>query len=109
MDWSYRLLTPDEQAGLRALTVFPGDFDLAAAAAVVPPSGGSDEDLIFRLIDKSLVVVRRRAGEVRYRLLETVRSFAAGSSLTTVRATRPVDGIASTTVVWRPDGASHGS
>lgn len=79
MDWSYSLLSAAEQAGLQALTVFPADFDAAAAAAVVGPVGGdtSAEDLVFRLVDKSLVVVRRRAGETRYELLETVRAYGA--------------------------------
>lgn len=79
MDWSYSLLSESEQAGLQALTVFPADFGAAAAAAVVGPVHGdaSGEDLVFRLIDKSLVVVRRRAGEARYELLETVRVYGA--------------------------------
>lgn len=79
MDWSYQLLSAAEQAALRALTVFPADFDEVAAAAVAGrvAAGRSAEDVVFRLVDKSLVVVRRRAGETRYELLETVRLYAA--------------------------------
>ncbi|MDN5858983.1 MAG: winged helix-turn-helix domain-containing protein [Pseudonocardia sp.] len=71
MDWSYQLLTADEQAALRSLTVFPATFDLDAAEAVV----GGGVDLVLRLVDKSMVVARRRRGEVRYGLLETVRAY----------------------------------
>jgi predicted ATPase/DNA-binding SARP family transcriptional activator len=74
MDWSYQLLAPDEQAALRALAVFPASFDLAAADAVIDTSGSPD--LLFRLVDKSVVVARRRDDEIRYELLETVRSYA---------------------------------
>lgn len=79
MDWSYSLLSRSEQDGLQALTVFPADFDATAAAAVVGPVSGDigAEEVTFRLIDKSLVVVRRRAGETRYELLETVRVYGA--------------------------------
>ena len=60
------------------LAIFPGSFDLAAADAVVG-SGASVLDVLERLIDKSLVVVDRptagEAGDVRYRLLETIRAY----------------------------------
>ena len=83
MDWSYRLLAPEEQAALHALTVFPADFDLDAAAAVV---GADGDDLVFRLVDKSLVTTRAGADEMRYSLLETVRAFAAESTHPSERA-----------------------
>ena len=83
MDWSYRLLAPEEQAALHALTVFPADFDLDAAAAVV---GADGDDLVFRLVDKSLVTTRAGADEMRYILLETVRAFAAESTHPSERA-----------------------
>ena len=70
LDWSYELLTADEQALLRVLAVFPGGFDLAAVEHVVGtdvlgPLGG--------LVEQSLVV----ADGGRYRLLEPVRQYAA--------------------------------
>lgn len=74
IDWSYQLLTPAEQAALRALTVFPAGFDLDAAEAVIGPTGAPD--VILRLVDKSVVTARHRRGEVRYELLESIRSFA---------------------------------
>jgi len=34
-------------------------------------------DLLSRLVDKSLVIAEHRSGEARYRMLETVRQYAA--------------------------------
>jgi len=84
MDWSYDLLPADEQAALRRLAVFPGSFDLDAAEAVVhgsevlTPPGAEILDLLSRLVDKSLVGVESQGVETRFRLLETVREYAAG-------------------------------
>jgi predicted ATPase/transcriptional regulator with XRE-family HTH domain len=75
--WSYALLSPQEQALYRCLSVFVGGFTLLAAEAVAPPEG----DLpifegIAALIEQSLV--RQAPGserEPRYVLLELVREF----------------------------------
>jgi predicted ATPase/DNA-binding SARP family transcriptional activator len=78
MDWSYELLSDDERTFLDRLSVFSGGFTLAAAAAVC--LDGLDTpafDLVGRLVDASLVVPEERDGETRYRLLETVRQYAA--------------------------------
>ncbi len=75
IEWSYRLLDPDEHRGLRNLGAFVSSFDAAAAEAVAYVS----IDVLARLVDKSLVtVVEMRAQGTRYRLLETVREFASG-------------------------------
>ncbi len=80
ISWSYSLLTPAEQALLRRLSVFAGPFDLRAAEAV----GGFGEidagdvaSVLGSLVDKSLVVADTDAETARYRLLETIRLFAA--------------------------------
>jgi predicted ATPase/DNA-binding SARP family transcriptional activator len=72
IDWSYRLLSPEEQVLFRRLAVFGAGFSLAAAEAIC----GHDVDVLTQLaalVDKSLVL----AEEARYRLLDTVRQFAA--------------------------------
>jgi len=84
MDWSFDLLEADEQITLRRLAVFPGSFDLDAAEAVVQgsedlaPPAGDVLNLLSRLVDKSLVTVESQDVEARFRLLETVREYAAG-------------------------------
>jgi predicted ATPase len=78
--WSYSLLTGAEQVLLGRLSVFAGGFGLAAAEAVCG-SGRLDvldvADLLGSLVDKSLVVAEPAGGTLRYRLLETIRLFAA--------------------------------
>jgi non-specific serine/threonine protein kinase len=76
--WSYELLTEPERRGFRALSVFAGGFGLAEAAAVC--YGGDQAaalDLVDVLAGKSLVVAEPAAGGTRYRLLETIRQYAA--------------------------------
>ena len=78
--WSYSLLTGAEQVLLGRLSVFAGSFGLDAAEAVCG-SGGLDvldvAGLLGSLVDKSLVVAEPAGGALRYRLLETIRLFAA--------------------------------
>jgi non-specific serine/threonine protein kinase len=62
------------------LSVFAGGFDLATVEEVCAGDevARSDTlDLVTRLVDKSLVVVERPPGEIRYRLLETIRQYSA--------------------------------
>jgi predicted ATPase/DNA-binding CsgD family transcriptional regulator len=74
IDWSYDLLEDDERALLDHLGVFPGDFDFEAVESVC--SGAATMTLLPRLVDKSLVSATG-TGTRRYRLLETIRSYAA--------------------------------
>jgi predicted ATPase len=80
VDWSYSLLNGAEQSLLRRLSVFVETFDLDAAEAVC---GFGDiavfdvAELLGALVDKSLVVAEPAGGTLRYRLLETIREFAA--------------------------------
>src|SRR5579884_2960282 len=80
VDWSHALLTETERVLFRRLAVFVGGFDLDAAQAVA----GDGElhrfqvlDQLSLLLDKSLVVADDRERRTRYRLLETVRQYAA--------------------------------
>jgi predicted ATPase/class 3 adenylate cyclase/DNA-binding CsgD family transcriptional regulator len=80
IDWSYDLLTPAEQIVLDRLSVFAGGWILEAAEAVTS-AGGTGEWLVLdhlaALVDKSLVQAEEIRGSTRYRLLETVRQYAA--------------------------------
>jgi predicted ATPase/DNA-binding SARP family transcriptional activator len=103
VDWSWELLLPAEQAALRRLSVFTGGCTLTAAERVCAGRGLAAEDVaatLAGLVEKSLLAVApgpllpppawpgiERAelpavpapppGEPRYRLLETVRAYAA--------------------------------
>jgi predicted ATPase/class 3 adenylate cyclase/DNA-binding CsgD family transcriptional regulator len=80
VDWSHALLSEAERTLFRRLAAFLGGFDLDAAQAVT--DGGDMPryqvmDLLTLLVDKSLVVADETHGRTRYRLLETVRQYAA--------------------------------
>jgi predicted ATPase/DNA-binding SARP family transcriptional activator len=91
IDWSYRLLSPAEQALFRRLSVFPGGWTVAAAE-VVGAGGPVPEvdvlNLLTSLVDKSLVISESEApcGELRYRMLETIRQYALDRLLETDEA-----------------------
>lgn len=74
LDWSYLILSPEEQQALRELSVFRGRFSSRAAAAVL--SGTEPADLLAALVAKSLVVVEIATDETLYRLLDTTRLYA---------------------------------
>jgi predicted ATPase len=82
VDWSYELLPEQERTLFSRLGVFAGDWSLEAAEAVVGGDGiepSAVMDLVGNLVDKSLVVAQPTApgnGQVRYRLLETLREYA---------------------------------
>jgi predicted ATPase len=82
VDWSYRLLEPDERVLFRRLGVFAGGFTADAAEQVagsVPLTPSSVLTLLAALASKSLVQLDSTAGVApRYRMLETIREFAAG-------------------------------
>ena len=74
ISWSYDLLAPEEQELFSALAVFAGPFDLASAESTC--RSGDALDLLTRLVERSMVSVRRPAGGgTRYELLETLREY----------------------------------
>jgi predicted ATPase len=68
IDWSYELLSGEEQRLFVRLAVFAGGCTLAAAQAVCD----ADLDTLQALVDRSLV---RSDGE-RYRMLQTLHEYA---------------------------------
>lgn len=79
VDWSYTLLEPRDQAVFDRLSVFRGGWTLAAAEAVISDQTmayGSVLDALGRLVERSLVVVDP-GRTTRYRMLETLREYAA--------------------------------
>lgn len=91
IEWSYDLLTAEQQLFLTRLSVFRGGWTLEAAEAVVSEkieeSSTSTDcrpltigpldvlDLLTSLVDKNLVVAEQSGEQVRYRLQEMVREF----------------------------------
>ena len=80
LQWSYDLLSAEEQKIFRRLWVFPDSFSIDAAVAVCREQQ-IDESRVFEvltsLVDKSLVVSFPFEKTQRYRLLETMRAYAA--------------------------------
>jgi predicted ATPase len=80
IDWSYDLLSPQERALLRRVSVFAGGWSLEAAEAIC--AGEAIEaweilDLLTALVEHSLVQYEETEGAGRYRLLETIRQYGA--------------------------------
>jgi DNA-binding NarL/FixJ family response regulator len=81
IDWSHSLLTDGERVLLRRLSVFAGwsleMAELVCADAALPAADVLDR--LAALVDKSLVVREPDAlGQARYRMLDTIREYAAG-------------------------------
>jgi predicted ATPase/DNA-binding winged helix-turn-helix (wHTH) protein len=79
IDWSYGLLTKDQQRFFRTLGIFAGGSTVEAAAAVAMDAGTAGADAIDRLADlvaKSLVVADVGGAKSRFRLLDTTRAYA---------------------------------
>jgi predicted ATPase/class 3 adenylate cyclase len=74
IDWSYDLLSSEEQQLLRMASVFAGGWTLEAIEAV------ADDPDVFehleQLVNKSLVIIEDREFEMRFFMLETIRQYA---------------------------------
>jgi predicted ATPase/DNA-binding XRE family transcriptional regulator len=80
LDWSYGLLSDDDQALLRLLAVFVGGFRLDDLEGVAERAGVEDPGAVLlrleSLAEQSLVVSETRHAAGRYRLLEPVAQYA---------------------------------
>ncbi len=80
IDWSYALLTVEEQTLLSRLAVFEAGCTLDTAESVCSGEGIAAKDvldLISSLVSKCLVVAETVGRtQARYRLLETIRDYA---------------------------------
>jgi len=79
VDWSYALLTEVEQRVFARLSVFQGGWTMEAAEAVVghgTMTAGHVLQVVGRLVAQSMVVAEP-GHRTRYRMLETLREYAA--------------------------------
>ena len=77
IEWSYAALPEPERRLLQALSIFASGAPLDAVEAVAPLPGGGCLPALAALVDKSLVVRTGILQQPRYRLLETIREYAA--------------------------------
>ena len=80
VEWSFGLLTEPERDVLGRLSVCAGGFELDAAEAICAADSKDAFDvldLVSSLVSKSLVIAERTPESVRYRMLETIRQYAA--------------------------------
>ena len=78
IDWSYRLLTQQQQTVFSRLSVFKGEFDLEMAERIVGFAGVPEAHVardVSALVEQSLITVRKYGSTNRYQLLETLRDF----------------------------------
>lgn len=77
LDNSYCFLSPELQHCFDLLSVFCGGWTLEAAAAVSNTSEEKTLDRLRRLHERSLITANETQGEMRYRMLETLKEYAA--------------------------------
>ncbi|MDQ6695436.1 MAG: tetratricopeptide repeat protein [Chloroflexota bacterium] len=76
IEWSYELLSANEQRLVRLLGIFVGGFTLEAAAALYGEPTRDVQERLAVLVDKNLIRMDLRLGETRYGMLEVIREFA---------------------------------
>ena len=88
IEWSYELLEERERDLLDSFGAFVGTWSLDAALAVAGGQSvaGATLNGLQSLVQKSLVIVERAPGGLRYRMLDSVRAFACARLDTLGRA-----------------------
>ena len=76
IDWTYKLLTPSEQAVFAHLSVFVGGFTVEAAEAVCADSDNEIVDELTVLLDHGLVHRAPASHRPRLAMLEPIRDYA---------------------------------
>jgi non-specific serine/threonine protein kinase len=79
--WSWDLLDDEGRIVWGRLSVFVGGCTLDAAEQVARAAGQNPArmlDMLTGLVDKSVLLAEAQRGEVRYRMLETIRHFGLG-------------------------------
>lgn len=89
IEWSYRLLTPELQRQFARLSVFSGGWTLEAAEAVCRDAASAESvsteagnapsmlEACSLLAERSLILTEEAGHEMRYRLLDSLREYAA--------------------------------
>ncbi len=81
IEWSYDLLTGQEQMLFKRLAVFTGGFTMQAAGAVCNPGRENQADIvdgIFSLLNKNLIYKSSTSDNShRFGILESIKEFAA--------------------------------
>jgi predicted ATPase/class 3 adenylate cyclase/tetratricopeptide (TPR) repeat protein len=78
LTWSYECLEDAERVAFRHLSVFAASFSIRTATAAIAGASVAPEDvaeLIWSLVDRSLVVADLTANATRYRLLESTHLY----------------------------------
>ena len=79
IDWSYDLLSENEQILLQRLSVFLGGWTLEAAEEICSDNNidlYEILDLMTSLYDKSLITFKEKNGKGRYGILESIKFYA---------------------------------
>jgi predicted ATPase/DNA-binding winged helix-turn-helix (wHTH) protein len=116
IDWSYQPLSAAEKLFMQCFAVFAGSAALVSVQAVVADDHIKPDhvlDLLASLVEKSLIVSDRTAGEPRYRMLESVRLFARskladqhGAALCTRHARHFAARLAAASEAWETTAAA---
>ncbi|MCW6005861.1 LuxR C-terminal-related transcriptional regulator [Micromonospora sp. CPCC 205371] len=75
LDWSHALLSPDDRALLRRVSVFVAAFTVEAAAVVAGSESVVVADGLARLAEQSLLAVTASSSGTAYRALSTIRQY----------------------------------
>jgi len=95
IDWSYDLLSAEEQAAFEQLSVLPGGFFLEAAEAILDLSEFSDAplgmDIVQSLREKCLLCAVDTPYELRFSMYKSIRDYGAAKRSESLCATREAE------------------